>query len=105
MSATLWWLVGAIAVMAALTKAAGPVVLGGRELPGWLIRVVALLPPALLAALVLTQLLAKDGQLRIDAAAAGVACAGIVFLRGGSVLVGVLVAVAVTAGLRVVLPA
>ncbi|MGQ0482750.1 MAG: AzlD domain-containing protein [Pseudonocardia sp.] len=104
MSATLWWLVGAIAVMAALTKAAGPVVLGGRELPGWLTRVVALLPPALLAALVLTQLLAKDGQLGIDAAAVGVACAGIVFLRGGSVLVGVLVAVAVTAGLRAVLP-
>jgi branched-subunit amino acid transport protein len=105
MSTTLWVLIGVCAVMSALMKAIGPVALGGRELPAWLTRVVALLAPALLAALVITQVFAKDGHLGVGANAAGVACAGIVFLRRGSVLVGVLVAVLVTAGLRAVLPA
>ena len=104
MSTALWVLVGVTALMTALMKAVGPIALGGRELPGWLARVVALLAPALLAALVLTQLFAKDGHLGIGANAVGVACAGIVFGRGGSVLAGVLVAVLVTAGLRALLP-
>jgi branched-subunit amino acid transport protein len=109
-SPTLWLLVGVTALMTALVKAAGPVALGGRELPAWVGRIVALLAPALLAALVVTQVFAKDGHLAVGANAVGVACAGVVFLRGGSVLVGVLVgvlvavlvAVLVTAGLRVV---
>ena len=52
----------------------------------------------------MTQLFARNGHLGIGADAVGVACAGIVFWRGGSVLVGVLVAVVVTAGLRMLLP-
>jgi branched-subunit amino acid transport protein len=103
-STTLWVLVGATALMSALMKAVGPIALGGRDLPPWLARVVALLAPALLAALVITQLIAKDGHLGVGANAVGVACAGLVFWRGGSVLVGVLVAVVVTAGLRALLP-
>jgi branched-subunit amino acid transport protein len=103
-STALWLLVGGMALMGVVMKAAGPVALGGRELPPRLAGVVALLAPALLAALVITQLFAKNGHLGIGADAVGVACAGIVFSRGGSVLVGVLVAVVVTAGLRMLLP-
>lgn len=100
MSATLWLLLVAVAVMSNAVRAAGPVALGGRELPGWFDRVIALLAPALLAALVVTQALADDDRLHVGADTAGVATAGLVFLRGGSVLTGVGVAVAVTAGLR-----
>lgn len=100
MSATLWVLVVVTAVMTASVKAVGPVALGGRDLPDWFERVVALLAPALLSALVVTQALADGDHLTLGANAAGVAAAGVVFLRGGSVIVGVLVAVFVTAGLR-----
>jgi branched-subunit amino acid transport protein len=102
-NATLWWLVGATALMSALMKAIGPMALGGRELPAWFERVVRLFAPALLAALVVTQVFAvRGGHLGLGANAAGVAAAGVVFLRGGSVLVGVVFAVLVTAGLRLV---
>ena len=103
MSTTLWLLVGGMALMGVVMKAAGPVALGGRELPSRLAEVVGLLAPALLAALVMTQLFAQNGHLGIGADAVGVACCGLCW-HGGSVLVGVLVAVLVTAGLRMLLP-
>jgi branched-subunit amino acid transport protein len=81
-------------------KAAGPVALGGRELPRWLTSIVMLLAPALLAALVVTQALADGSKWAIDETTAGVAIAGIVSWRGGSVVACVIVAAAVTAGLR-----
>ena len=55
-----------IAGMALITfaiKAAGPVALGGRDLPIWFTSVVVLLAPALLAALVATQALADGDRL------------------------------------------
>ena len=44
-------LIAGCAVVTFVIKAAGPVSLGGRPLPGWFSRVVTLLAPALLAAL------------------------------------------------------
>ena len=104
MSTSLWLLIGATALMSAVMKGVGPLALGGRELPERMTRVVALLAPALLAALVATQVFARGGHLGVGAEALGVACAGVVFWRGGSVLVGVLIAVLVTAGFRALLP-
>lgn len=49
---TLWLAVGIVAVLSAVTKALGPVLLGGRTLPPAARAVIALLAPALLAALV-----------------------------------------------------
>ena len=49
------------AVITAVIKAAGPVALGGRELPARFNGFVALLAPALFAALIVTQVLA-DGE-------------------------------------------
>ena len=93
-----------IAVLAAATfaiRAAGPIVVGGRELPGSVIGVIALVAPALLAALVVTQTLTGDsGDLTIDERAAGVAAAGMVMAWRGSILLALAAAVAVTAGLR-----
>ena len=54
-------LVLACAVITAGIKATGPVALGGRDLPLWFSGVVAMMAPALFAALVVTQALA-DGR-------------------------------------------
>jgi branched-subunit amino acid transport protein len=88
------------AVITFAIKAAGPVVLGGRELPTWFTSVVVLLAPALLAALVATQALADGDQLAIGADTAGVAAGGLAAWRTGSIIACVLIAPAVTAALR-----
>ena len=100
MSAELWVLVAGCAAVTFAIKAAGPVTLGGRELPPRFTGVIELMAPALLAALVVTQALADGERLHVGADTAGVAAAGVVVLRGGSVLPAVAVAVVVTAGLR-----
>jgi branched-subunit amino acid transport protein len=99
-AAATWSLIGLCAVVTAVIKAAGPVALGGRELPDWFIRVIQLMAPALLAALVCISALADGHRLGIGADTAGVAVAGVVLWRGGSVLLGVALAATVTALLR-----
>ncbi len=81
-------------------KAAGPVALGGRELPARLVGVIVLLAPALLAALVATQALADGDELAIGPETAGVGAGGAVYWRWRSIVACVVVAAAVTAGLR-----
>ena len=97
-----WALIGACAVVTAAIKAAGPVALGGRELPPWFGAIVALMAPALFAALVVTQALADGRHLAVGADTAGVALAGVVAWRGGSVIAVVAIAAATTAALRAV---
>lgn len=97
---TTWALVGLCALVTAAIKAAGPVALGGRELPGWFAGVVGLMAPALLAALVCASALADCDRLGVGADTAGVAAAGAVLWRGGSVVLAVVAAAAVAAALR-----
>ena len=97
-----WAVVGGAAAVTALIKGIGPFALGGRDLPGWFSRVVILLAPALLAALVVSSAAADGRHLHIGADTAGVTAAGIALWRGASVIVGVLVAAGVTAGLRAI---
>jgi branched-subunit amino acid transport protein len=95
-----------IALMTAGTvaiKAAGPIALGGRDLPARLAGVVALLAPSLLAALVVVDTFAGDeGTLTVDARAAGLAAAGAALAARLPIVVVVLVAAAVTAVVRAV---
>jgi branched-subunit amino acid transport protein len=100
MSAELWALIAGCAAVTFAIKAAGPVTLGGRDLPPRLSGVVGLRAPALLAALVVTQALADGERLHVGADTAGVAVAGLMVWRRASVLPAVAAAVAVTAGLR-----
>lgn len=93
-------LIGGCAVVTAVIKAVGPVALGGRELPERFTGVIALMAPALLAALVVTAALADGDRLAIGADTAGVAAGGLVAWRTGSIIACVLLAAAVTAGLR-----
>ena len=88
------------AVVTFAIKAAGPVALGGRPLPGWFSQVVTLLAPALLAALVATHIFADGHQLQVGAHTVGVAVAGIVMWRTRSLTWCVLTAAVVTAVLR-----
>jgi branched-subunit amino acid transport protein len=90
----------ACCVITAAIKAVGPVALGGRELPTWFTSVVILLSPALLAALVATQAFANGDHLAIDADTAGVAAGGLVIWRTGSIIGCVVLAAAITAGVR-----
>jgi branched-subunit amino acid transport protein len=86
----------------AAIKGVGPFTLGGRDLHPRLIGVVALLAPALLAALVVTQALADGRHLAVGADTAGVAASAVAVWRGASIVVVIAVAVGVTAGLRLV---
>jgi branched-subunit amino acid transport protein len=84
-------------------KAAGPLVLGNRQLPDWLARVVALLPAPLLAALVVVSVAVDGGRLVLDARVVGVLAAGVVLARGGGFITTVLVAAVATAVVRALL--
>jgi uncharacterized membrane protein len=75
-----WTSIAVVAVANFVIKAAGPVLLGGRELPRTVVAVIALLGPALLTALVIVGTFSEGSDLRIDAQAAGVAVAGGAFL-------------------------
>ena len=83
-------------------KAAGPVLAAGRELPQSAARVVDLLAPALLAALVATQAFASDEALVLDERGAGLLAGGVAILLRAPLLVVVLLAAATAAGLRAV---
>jgi branched-subunit amino acid transport protein len=93
-------LIAGCAAVTFVIKAAGPVALGGRELPVAFRSVIRLLAPALFAALVVTQALADGKDLEVGAETVGVAAGGLVAWRTGSMLGCVVVAAAVTALLR-----
>ena len=96
----LWLLIAGCVVTTVLIKAAGPVMLGGRDLPPVVLRVIACMAPALLAALVVTSVFAEGQSYRVGAEAVGVAAGGLLLWRGRSVVLAVVVAMAVTAAIR-----
>ena len=97
---TLWVTVVAVALASAAIKAAGPVLVGGRELSPRAVAVVALLAPALLAALVVSETFGEDRHLVLDERAVGVAVAAIALALRAPVLVAVALAAATTALIR-----
>lgn len=97
---TVWIVVIVAGVGTLALKAAGPVILGGRPLPGRLSGVVTLVGPALLAALVAIGTFAEGQRLVVDARVLGVAAAAVAIRFRAPVLVVVILAAAVTAGAR-----
>jgi branched-subunit amino acid transport protein len=97
---TVWIVVIVTGVGTLALKAAGPVILGGRALPGRLSGVVTLVGPALLAALVAIGTFAQGQRLVVDARVLGVAAAAVAIRFRAPVLVVVILAAAVTAGAR-----
>jgi branched-subunit amino acid transport protein len=95
------WLTGGVVGAATFAiKALGPVGLGGRPMPPRLEGVLALLAPALLAALVVTQTLGGDRAVVVDERVAGIAAAAVALLLRAPLLVVIAVAAAVTAVMR-----
>jgi branched-subunit amino acid transport protein len=103
MNSGTWATIGGLAVVTFLIKAVGPVVFGGRELPELLARVVPLLAPTLLAALVVVETFGGSGRsLTLDARVPGLAVAGLALSRRVPLLAAVLIAAVVTGLVRLV---
>jgi branched-subunit amino acid transport protein len=95
-----WLAVLVVGAATVLLKATGPVLLGGRDLPPRVNALVVLLAPAVLAALVVTQVVGGDRELVYDARLIGLGAAvGAIALRAPLIVV-VVVAAAATAAAR-----
>ena len=101
-----WTVVVVTGVATLAIKAAGPILLGGRPLPARLDGAVALLAPALLAALVAVNTFAvttpQGQELVLDARVLGVGAAAVAIRLKAPVLLVVVIAAAVTALARAV---
>jgi branched-subunit amino acid transport protein len=78
-------------------KAAAPLALGARPLPGWLARLTEILPAALFAALVVVSTVTHEGELVADARIAGLGAAAVALERRAPLVVVILASVAGTA--------
>jgi branched-subunit amino acid transport protein len=93
--------IAALTVTTVAIKATGPLLLGGRDLPAPVHSVLALLAPALLAALTAVEAFgAEGGTLRIDARTAGVGAAAAAVAARQPMAVTIVLAAAVAAGVR-----
>jgi branched-subunit amino acid transport protein len=97
-----WITIAVLAVGTVAIKSTGPVALGGRDLPPRLNGVVARLAPALLAALVVVETFGRDHALGVDESAVGLLAAAVALAARLPIVLVVVIAAAVTAGLRAV---
>ena len=95
-----WTAVLLVGVATIALKAAGPVLAGDRQLPSTTARVVDLLAPALLAALVATQAFASEEALVLDERGVGLMAGAVALLLRAPLLVVIVVAAVTAAGLR-----
>ncbi len=96
-----WITIGVLAVGTAMIKAAGPLAVGGRALSPPATRVISLLAPAVLAALVVTGTFAgPDRELTLDARAIGLAAAAAAIALRAPLLLVVVAAAASAAAAR-----
>lgn len=98
-----WWVVAIVGVATIAIKGSGPVLLGGKPLPEEIGRIIGLLAPALLAALVATSTFGTDRALVVDERVLGVGAAAVALVFKAPPLVVVIVAAAVTAVARAAL--
>jgi branched-subunit amino acid transport protein len=98
---TVWITIALLTIGTVAIKSVGPVALGGRDLPPRATNVVARLAPSLLAALVVVDTFGgTERTLAIDETAAGLLAAGLALLAKLPMIVVVVIAAVVTAGLR-----
>jgi len=72
-----WLLIAVLAVGSIALKTLGPIVAGGRQPPAPLMRLISLLVPALITALVVAGTFTSGRHLVLDARAAGVAAGAV----------------------------
>ena len=95
-----WGLVLVLAAGAYAFKVAGLVIVGSRRLPPTLERCLALVPAALISALVVMNTFSTGNELVLDARAAGVTAAAIAAWRRAPLIVVIALGAAVTALVR-----
>ena len=95
-----WIVVAVVGVATIAFKAAGPFVIGRRELPPRARSLVELLAPVMLIALVVTQTFGGDQEIEIDARVAGVGAAVVALAFRAHIIVAMAIAALVTALLR-----
>jgi branched-subunit amino acid transport protein len=99
MSST-WLVVLLVGAFTVSFKAAGPVLLAGKQLPPRLLGAFELLAPSLLAALVVTQSVGGNGGIVLDARLVGLGAAAIAIALRAPLIVVVVVAALATALVR-----
>jgi branched-subunit amino acid transport protein len=95
-----WLLIAVLAVGTVLMKTLGPVLAGGRQPPAPLTRVIALVAPALISALIVTGTFTQGQRLIIDARAVGVGVAAVALWFRVPAALAMLIGVVVCALLR-----
>ena len=95
-----WLVVAVVGLGTVALKGLGPAVLGSRPLPPTVARLVELLAPTLLAALVVVQTLGADDGIVADARLLGVGAAAVAIAQRAPLLVVVAVAAVTTALVR-----
>ena len=95
-----WIVVAVIGIATVAFKAAGPVVIGRRELPPRIKSLVELLAPVMLIALVVTQTFGGDQEIEVDARVVGVGAAVVAIALRAHVIVAMAIAALVTALVR-----
>ena len=97
-----WLLIVVLGIGTVLMKTLGPVLAGGRQPPAPLTRVIALVAPALISALIVTGTFTQGQQLIIDARAAGVGVGAVALWFRVPAVLAMLIAAIVCAVLRLV---
>jgi branched-subunit amino acid transport protein len=97
-----WTIVVAVGAATVALKAVGPVLLGGRQLPAVAVGATRLLAPTLLAALVITQVVAGSDGLAVDERSLGLTAAVIALLLRAPMLLVIVAAAATTALARLI---
>jgi branched-subunit amino acid transport protein len=95
-----WIVVAVVGIATIAFKAAGPVVIGRRELPPRIQSLVELLAPVMLIALVVTQTFGGDQQIEVDARVVGVGAAVVAIALRAHIIVAMAIAALVTALVR-----
>jgi branched-subunit amino acid transport protein len=95
-----WLVVSLLGIATIAFKAAGPVLVGRRELPPRLRACVDLLAPVMLTALVVTQTFGGDEELEVDARVVGLGAAAIAIMLRAHIVVAMFVAGLATALVR-----
>ena len=97
-----WTLILLLAAGAYGFKVLGLIIIGDRPLPPVVERCVALIPTALLPALIVSGTLSVGQHLQIDARAAGVAVAILAAWRRAPLVLVIIIGVVITAAVRAV---
>jgi uncharacterized membrane protein len=98
-----WITIAALAVATAVLRASGPVLLGGKSYPPRVWAVMALIAPAVLAALIVTETVGEGTSIVLDERLAGLAAAVAAVVMRAPILAVLVIAATATATLRVII--